>query len=366
MSTQNTPINTAHCANISHLNTMALACFAYELVCLQNLDEILPLFQRLTKQNRRFVIISNGSNIVLPKTLDAVVISPTLTGKTVVHECEKCVHLEVMAGEIWHDLVLDTVEKGWYGLQNLALIPSWVGASPVQNIGAYGVQIDEVIHSVTAFHIPTLSFKTLSKVACEFGYRDSIFKREAGDWLIVSVTFKLSKDPSVNTQYGDVAVVAQALAKNAGYPIPTPKDVMNAIIQIRASKIPDTKTLPNCGSFFKNPMVDKTIVDKLRKTYPALVAYPVTIDDCVNPNLVKLASGWLIDNAGLKGKGVFPILTHVNQALVLTNHAPHHATQADVAKAMQFIQDAVAQKFGIWLEPEPVWIQSDGTIRQTH
>ncbi|WP_019519586.1 UDP-N-acetylmuramate dehydrogenase [Faucicola boevrei] len=364
MSTQNTA--TTYPTDISHLNTMALACQARELVCLQQLDEILPLFQRLTQQNQRFIVISNGSNILLPSTLDATVISPTLKGKSVVHECEKCVHLEVMAGEVWHDLVVDTVAKGWYGLQNLALIPSWVGACPVQNIGAYGVQVEDLIRSVTAFHIPTLSFKTLSKAECEFGYRDSIFKREAGDWLIVSVTFKLLKDPTVNTQYGDVALVAQEFAKNANRAMPTPTDVMHAIIQIRESKIPDTKVLANCGSFFKNPIIDKAIADKLRETYPALVEYPVKIHDVVQPELTKLASGWLIDEAGLKGKGVFPIVTHVNQALVLTNHAPQQATQSDVVKAMQLIQDTVAEKFGIRLEPEPVWIQSDGTVRQTH
>ena len=364
----NIPDNYVH---ISQLSTMALASHARELIQLHHVDEVQPLFARLQQQQQRFVIISNGSNTLLPKLLDVTVITPTLHGQTVLEEDDQTVRLEVMAGEQWHDLVVSTVTQGWYGLENLALIPSWVGASPVQNIGAYGVQVEDVIESVTAFHIPTLTFKTLSNADCEFAYRDSRFKREVGQWLITSVTFRLHKNPNVNVQYGDVAKLAaqyanQRLGTNLDNPVITPIDTMYAIIQIRQSKIPDTNELPNCGSFFKNPIVDAADAQTLLQRFPTLVHYPVKDNQGQATGKVKLAAGWLIDQAGLKGKGIAPILTHVHQALVLTNHAPQVATQADIERTMTLIQQTVYQQFGVMLEPEPVWIKSDGLIRQTH
>lgn len=352
--------------DISALNTMALACQAKQLIRIQQLAEVETTFMQLAAQRQSFVVISNGSNIILPEVLDAVVVSPSLQGKSVLVEDATSVTLEVMAGENWHDLVVETVNSGWYGLENLALIPSWVGGSPVQNIGAYGAQVEDVIQSVKAFHIPTLTWHHLSKADCKFSYRDSIFKQQAGQWLITSVIFKLSKTAKPNTQYGDVAKVAQQYASQAGRDEITPVDTMNAIIEIRQSKLPDTNDLPNCGSFFKNPIVTKSQVDDLLKTYPNLVHYPIKDAHGNLTDEVKVAAGWLIDQSGLKGKGIAPILTHTKQALVLTNHAPKIATQKDVAKTMQFIQETVFKKFAIGLEAEPVWIESDGSIRQTH
>lgn len=352
--------------DISHLNTMALASRVRELVYVTDIAQIQPLFERLRDEKKPYVIISNGSNILLPPVLDAVVISPTLLGVHKVKEDKDSVLLEVMAGEDWHTLVVNTVTQGWYGLENLALIPSWVGASPIQNIGAYGVQVEDVIESVQAFHIPTLTWHTLSNSDCEFGYRDSVFKRQVGQWLITQVTFKLHKNPHVNVQYGDVASVAHDFAQQAGRDQVTPIDTMQAIIQIRQRKLPATDELPNCGSFFKNPIVPQTIAAQLLVKYPNLIHYPVKSQDGTLTDQVKLAAGWLIDQAGLKGKGVAPILTHIHQALVLTNHAPNVATQAEVERAMQLIQSTVMQKFGVMLEPEPVWIEADGRIRQTH
>ena len=352
--------------DISHLNTMALACMAKQFIELHQLDDVEPIFKQLTTLNQPFVILSNGSNIILPEILHAAVVSPSLKGKTVLAEDNTSITLEVMAGENWHELVVETVNNGWYGLENLALIPSWVGGSPVQNIGAYGVQVEDVIETVTAFHIPTLSWYHLSKAECKFSYRDSVFKQQAGEWLITSVIFKLSKLANTNTQYGDVASVAQSFAAKAGRDTITPLDTMNAIIDIRQSKLPDTNDLPNCGSFFKNPIIATAHVQHLLKTYPNLVHYPVKDADGNPTEQVKVAAGWLIDQSGLKGKGIAPILTHIKQALVLTNHAPKVATQTDVANSMQFIQDTVFQKFGIKLEAEPVWIEPDGRLRQTH
>ena len=352
--------------DISAYNTMALACQAKQFIRLTHLSDIEPTFKQLAAHQQAFVVLSNGSNIILPEVLDAVVVSPSLKGKTVLFEDSQTITLEVMAGEDWHTLVVDTVHQGWYGLENLALIPSWVGGSPVQNIGAYGVQAEDVIDSVKAFHIPSLTWHHLSNADCEFSYRDSLFKQQAGQWLITSVIFTLSKTAKPNTQYGDVAKVAQHYASQAGRDEVTPVDTMNAIIDIRQSKLPDTNDLPNCGSFFKNPIVAKSQVDQLLQSYPNLVHYPVKDAQGNLTDYCKVAAGWLIDQSGLKGKGIAPILTHIKQALVLTNHAPKVATQRDVAKSMQFIQQTVLDKFGIKLEAEPVWIESDGSIRQAH
>ncbi len=355
--------------DISHLNTMALSCQAKALIKLTNIEEVFTTFKQLQDDQQRFIIISNGSNIILPPVLDAVVISPALQGQTVLADDKDHILLEVMAGENWHDLVVNTVNQGWYGLENLALIPSWVGGSPVQNIGAYGVQVDELIDSVHAFHIPTLTWHHLSRVDCAFGYRDSMFKHQAGDWLITSVIFRLSKVAHVNTNYGDVLNIAQKLATEDNRSDITPIDTMHAIIHIRKSKLPDPAQLPNCGSFFKNPLIARSQLEPLLQRYPNLVHYPTHASNIDNrldaDDKVKVAAGWLIEQAGLKGKGVAPILTHTKQALVLTNHAPNQANQQDIANAMRYIQRAVFDKFGIHLEPEPVWIEADGSICQT-
>ena len=163
--------------DISAYNTMALACQAKQFIRLTDLSDIEPTFKQLAAHQQAFVVLSNGSNIILPEVLDAFVVSPTLKGKTILSEDSQTITLEVMAGEDWHTLVLDTVHQGWYGLENLALIPSWVGGSPVQNIGAYGVQAEDVIGSVKAFHIPSLTWHHLSKSDCQFSYRDSLFKQ---------------------------------------------------------------------------------------------------------------------------------------------------------------------------------------------
>lgn len=342
--------------DLSHLNSMALKCLAKQHICLTHIDEIEPLFRSLQKNKQNFVILSGGSNILLPEILDAVVISPTLLGKNIVFEDNNIIDIEVMAGENWHQFVVESTIKGWFGLENLALIPGWVGTCPVQNIGAYGVQVEDIITKVTAFHIPTCTWNELSVQDCHFSYRDSIFKQQAGQWLITKVQFSLSKVANIQIKYGDVAKIAQQFAENNNRKQPTSIDVMNAIIQIRQSKLPNPEILPNCGSFFKNPIISKNMTEALLTQYPTLVYYPIS------ENQTKLAAGWLIEQAGLKGRGIAPIFTHVHQALVLTNHSPLIATQQDVQRAMQYIIDNVKQKFGVILEPEPVWIRENGQI----
>ncbi|MDO5768463.1 MAG: UDP-N-acetylmuramate dehydrogenase [Psychrobacter sp.] len=348
-------------ADLTSLNTMALACHAKYFVSLSHEAQIEPILKPLVANQAPFLILSGGSNVLLPPTLRAHVIQPLLKGVEVIHEDKDQVLIEVMAGENWHELVTTTVNRGWFGLENLALIPGLTGAAPVQNIGAYGVQLDDVITHVRAYHIPTDSWHHLDKAACEFGYRDSVFKRQAGEWLITRVGFDLHKDNQrINSQYGDVQNAALEIAYKAQRASITPVDIMQAITAIRQSKLPNPANLPNCGSFFKNPIIGTPQFEQLKTQWPDLVGYRV------DETHTKVAAGWLIDHAGLKGKGIAPILIHDRQALVLTNHSPSlnltPAKQSDVAATQVYVQEQIASRYGIHLEREPVWIEEDGQI----
>ena len=346
--------------DLSHNNTMALACIADCAVTLGDeaqLDSFMARYCQKPDLQRALFILSGGSNVLLPTQLNAIVLRPLMMGITILSKTAEHIDIEVMAGENWHELVIYTVSQGWYGLENLALIPGLTGAAPVQNIGAYGVQLEDYLQSVRAYHLPTNTWHDLSASACAFGYRDSIFKRAPNTWLITRVTFRLHTDESrVSAGYGDVRNVAQAYAEQQGRTQPTPIDVMYAIIDIRKQKLPDPKQLPNCGSFFQNPIIKQSQFMALQVVYPAIVGYPLA------DGLVKVAAGWLIEQAGLKGAGIAPILTHDKQALVLTNHSPYQATQDEVAQAQAYIVDCVSQKFGITLAREPVWVNAGGSI----
>lgn len=345
--------------DLSHSNTMALACAAGSVVELTDesqLDVFMASYKDIISQKSLFVL-SGGSNVLLPAQLDAIVLQPKMRGITLVAQTDEYVDIEVMAGENWHDLVVHTVSQGWYGLENLALIPGLTGAAPVQNIGAYGVQLEDCLEYVRAYHLPTKTWHQLSTADCEFGYRDSIFKRAPNTWLISCVGFRLHTDVNkVLASYGDVKTVAQRYAEQQDRTQVTPVDVMQAIIDIRQQKLPDPKHLPNCGSFFQNPIIPQKQFTQLQTTYPAIVGYPMPDD------MVKVAAGWLIEQAGLKGGGIAPIVTHQHQALVLTNHTPYQATQYDVATSQKYIATVVFEKFAIQLSREPVWVNTDGSV----
>ncbi|SJN25755.1 UDP-N-acetylmuramate dehydrogenase [Psychrobacter sp. JB385] len=345
--------------DLSHSNTMALACAADSVVTLTDesqLDAVMASYADIINQKPLFVL-SGGSNVLLPPQLDAIVLQPKMRGITLVAQTDEYVDIEVMAGENWHDLVVHTVNQGWYGLENLALIPGLTGAAPVQNIGAYGVQLEDCMQYVRAYHLPTKTWHQLSTADCEFGYRDSIFKRAPNTWLISCVGFRLHTDINkVLASYGDVQTVAQRYAEQQGRTQATPVDVMQAIIDIRQQKLPDPKHLPNCGSFFQNPIISLEQFTQLQTTYPAIVGYPMP------DNMVKVAAGWLIEQSGLKGGGIAPIVTHQHQALVLTNHTPYQATQDDVATSQKYIAMVVFEKFAIQLSREPVWVNTDGSV----
>ena len=350
----NLSLELAH--NLSYANTMALACVADTVVTLTT-EAQLDGFMASEAGDAPLFVLSGGSNVLLPALLHATVLLPKMRGINVVEQTDDYVDIEVMAGENWHDLVVYTVNQGWYGLENLALIPGLTGAAPVQNIGAYGVQLEDCLQYVRAYHLPSQTWHQLSAAACEFGYRDSIFKRAPNTWLISRVGFRLHTDSTqVLANYGDVRQVAQAQAIEHGRIQPTPVDVMQAIIDIRQQKLPDPKQLPNCGSFFQNPIIAQAQFNELKAIYPNIVGY--TMPD----SMIKVAAGWLIEQAGLKGGGIAPIMTHKNQALVLTNHAPYIATQNDVAAAQHYIAACVYEKFAIAIAREPVWVTAEGTI----
>ncbi|OAU96069.1 UDP-N-acetylmuramate dehydrogenase [Moraxella catarrhalis] len=337
--------------DLSSMNTMALSSVADSAVVIHD-KAALPTL----KLDHTWFVLSGGSNVLLPSRLHATMVLPRMMGRRVLFEDDQEIILEVQAGENFHDLVTDCVHKGWYGLENLALIPGLVGAAPVQNIGAYGVQLDDVLVSVQVYEWASKQFKQLPKQDCAFSYRHSIFKDEPNRYLICAVTLRLHKNPTrILSSYGDLHTYAKQLAHHQGRTAITTTDVYHAVIAIRQSKLPDPKVLANCGSFFQNPIISTEHYQKLCVDYPTLPCYPVT-----NAS-VKVPAGWLIDQAGLKGQGVPPILTHAKQALVLTNHAPLSATQEDIKAAADVIIAAVYQKFGITLVREPVWINADGS-----
>ena len=337
--------------DLSSMNTMALSSVADTAIVIHDTATLPTL-----KLNNAWFVLSGGSNVLLPSRLHATVLLPRMMGRRVLFEDDQEIILQVQAGENFHDLVTDCVHKGWFGLENLALIPGLVGAAPVQNIGAYGVQLEDVLVSVQVYEWASKQFKQLSKQACQFGYRHSIFKDEPNRYFICAVTLRLHKNPTrILSSYGDLHTYAKQLANHQGRTAVTATDVYHAVIAIRQSKLPDPKVLANCGSFFQNPIISTEHYQKLCVDYPNLPCYLVT------KTLVKVPAGWLIDQAGLKGQGVPPILTHAKQALVLTNHMPFTATQEDIKATADVIIAAVKQKFDITLVREPVWINADGS-----
>lgn len=280
--------------------------------------------------------------MLLTRDIDALVMHINLKGIRVVEEDAETITLKVMAGENWHDLVLWTLERGYGGLENLSLIPGNTGTAPIQNIGAYGVELKDVFVACEAMDIKNQELVAFSKEACKFGYRDSIFKNEAkGKYIITSVKFRLTKEGhQLNTLYGAIEDELRAM----DIVTPTIKDVSNAVISIRSKKLPDPKKIGNSGSFFKNPVISKKTFEKFLKDYPNAPFY-----DLGNKEY-KIPAGWLIEQCGLKGKRLGDAGVHDRQALVLVNHG--NATGEEILRLSEKIQEAVKAKFGILLSAE--------------
>ncbi|MBA1272753.1 UDP-N-acetylmuramate dehydrogenase [Stutzerimonas azotifigens] len=286
-------------------------------------------------------ILGGGSNLLLTSDVQAVVVRMVNRGIGVVADHGDQVILEAQAGEPWHPLVLRSLELGLVGLENLSLIPGTVGAAPVQNIGAYGVEFKDVMHSLTAVNLHSGEVYEFSVEQCAFDYRDSLFKREPGRWLILSVRFALERKGRLHLDYGPIR---QKLAEQ-GVTQPTAIDVSRAVCAIRSEKLPDPRELGNAGSFFKNPLVASSLAATLRERYPDLVAYPQP------DGRVKLAAGWLIERAGWKGFRDGDAGVHSLQALVLVNYG--NATGGQLLGLARRIQADILERFGVELEIEP-------------
>lgn len=290
-------------------------------------------------------IIGGGSNVLCTQNIKGLLIANRLKGIKLLSESEESVLIEVASGEVWHDFVLYAIDKNLNGIENLALIPGTVGASPIQNIGAYGVEVKDTIQSVTYWSWEDESFHTLSNEECRFAYRDSIFKNELKDrFFITAVQFRLNKNAQLNTSYGAIEEELKALNIDK----PSAKDVAQAVINIRSSKLPNPKEIGNAGSFFKNPTISIQQYLDLKKEHPAIPSYPVS------DTLVKVPAGWLIEQCGWKGYRKDDYGVHARQALVLVNYGS--ASGEQIWSLSGEIVASVHEKFGIELEREvQVW-----------
>lgn len=325
-------------------NTFGMDVAAEHYCELDDLADLPALLASDVYRQNPTLWLGGGSNVLFTADYPGLVARLTLKGARLLETDGDDAIVEAAAGENWHAFVLHTLSQGWYGLENLSLIPGTVGACPVQNIGAYGVEVKDRIESVVCAQLerggePLL----LSNADCRFGYRDSVFKHEAaGKLLVTAVRFRLSRQPAPRTGYGDIQ---QQLAA-AGIAAPTPQDVSEAVIRIRSSKLPDPAELGNAGSFFKNPVVPQAQAEALLAEHPALPHYPA------GDGRVKLAAGWLIDQCGLKGHRDGDAGVHARQALVLVNYGK--ASGGDIRALAQKVQAAVRQRFGVALEAEPI------------
>ena len=309
-------------------------------------DELRYLLTSVTARNLPLLILGGGSNVILAGDIAGMTLQPAMRGIRCLAETRDHYLVETASGERWHDFVQYTLAQNWYGLENLSLIPGTVGAAPIQNIGAYGVEITDRLLSLTAMEIATGKLREFSHAECRFGYRDSVFKQALrGQYVIVRARFRLFKQPTLKTDYGDI----QKELTQAGIASPTPRQVAAAIIAIRQRKLPSPDALGNAGSFFKNPLIPAADFERLRAAFPDIVAYPQAQEE--QRAHVKLAAGWLIERAGWKGRSIGPVGSYAHQALVLVNHGG--ATGADVMRVARAIQSDIRQQFGVTLEMEP-------------
>lgn len=288
-----------------------------------------------------WLILGGGSNVLFTKDFEGIVLHNKLKGIEKIKETNKHIFIKVGAGENWHYFVLHSIKNDWAGIENLSLIPGTVGASPIQNIGAYGVEVKDVIESVNAFHIEKKEIHTFSNKECNFGYRNSIFKNELkGQYIITEVIFRLDKIPTFHTNYGDI----QKILTEKNISDLSIKAISDAVISIRESKLPNPAEIGNAGSFFKNPELPTNEFEELKERYPNIVGYPVS------NNMTKIPAGWLIDNAGWKGQRFGNIGVHEKQALVLVNYGKGKGY--DIMQLAYQIKSDIFKKYGITINPE--------------
>ncbi len=331
---------TEHNFSLKELNTFGIEAKAKLFAEVKNEKEIRAALD--AAQSEKVFILGGGSNVLFTKYFDGLVIKNDITGTKIVEESEGHVVIEAGAGMNWHEFVLYCIDSGYGGIENLSLIPGNVGASPMQNIGAYGTEIKDVFSYLDAYHLKKGEVHRFTNEECKFGYRDSVFKNELRDqYIICRVALKLSKNPVLNTSYGAI----ENELKTMKVTDPTIRDVSNAVISIRRSKLPDPAKIGNAGSFFKNPVVSEQVLSVLKKEYADIPHYPAP------GNRVKLAAGWLIEKCGWKGKTIDERYgVHHSQALVLVNLK--NTKGREILELSEKIMQDVHQKFGISLERE--------------
>ena len=325
---------------LTSLNTFGIACYAKYFVEIFSVNEIIQLQKKSQFTELPHYILGGGSNILFTGNYDGLIIKVSIKGKEIIKETDEHIFLKIGAGENWHELVAYAINNGWGGIENLSLIPGQVGAAPVQNIGAYGVEVKDVFEELEAINLKTSNTEIFDRKACKFGYRDSVFKKEAkGKYIITAVVLKLNKKHRINAGYGAISKTLNEM----GVVNPSIADVSRAVIQIRRSKLPDPKKTGNGGSFFKNPVISDAAYQALQANYPDIPGHPVD-------GQVKLAAAWLIDQCGWKGKRLGNVGVHENQALVLVNYG--NGTGTEIKDLATKIMKDVSQKFSIDLEPE--------------
>lgn len=322
-------------------NTFGMEAFAGYYSELVSEDALLSLNGNPIYQEHGLLVLGGGSNILLTRDVPQWVLRNKITGIELVKEDDAHVWLKAGAGEVWHHFVQYCVQRGYAGVENLSLIPGTVGAAPIQNIGAYGVEVKDVLEQVRFFDLEGKAFREFSREDCRFGYRDSIFKQELkGKAVITSVLFRLNKEPVFHTSYGNIRQELEAM----GVTKLSIQSISEAVIRIRTSKLPDPEKIGNAGSFFKNPEVPNSIYQQLKQQYPTIPGYPLEQDH------TKIPAGWLIEQCGWKGFREDDYGVHKDQALVLVNYGK--AKGADIAALSGKIIDSVAIRFGIQLERE--------------
>ncbi len=326
--------------SLKGFNTFGINVRAKEFVLVKAHQDLFDLILKRDLTKEKFLMLGGGSNILFTKDFEGLLIKNEIVGIDFVHEDNQHIWIRVGAGMIWHEFVLYCIERGWGGLENLSLIPGTVGASPIQNIGAYGVEVKDLIDEVEGIDLIHKNTRRIKSQECEFAYRSSVFKTSLkNSFLITAVVFRLNKQHQLHVEYG---AIRDELARMK-VDHPSIKDVSNAVINIRQSKLPDPNIIGNAGSFFKNPVVSQEKLDILKVAYPSIVSYPFKND-------FKLAAGWLIEQAGWKGHREGNVGCHEKQALVLVNHG--NASGTEILQLAQKIQESVSNKFGVELEME--------------
>lgn len=341
-----TPFKIKESVNLQTLNTFGFKVHARYFAEVTSTEQLQALLQDSWAQRTRKLVLGCGSNILFTHDFDGLVIKMNIQGMQISRRSEHQVWMRAGAGVLWHDLVQYSLSLGLGGLENLSLIPGTVGAAPIQNIGAYGAEIKDVIDHLEALDMRTSECHVFTHEECAFGYRNSVFKNPANrdQYVIVHVTLKLSKTPSVNASYAGI----QNTLNEMGITKPTIHDVSNAVVKIRQSKIPDPSVIGSAGSFFKNPLTSTERFESLRERYAEIIGYPKP------NNMVLVPAGWLIEQCGWKGKKVGGVGVHENHALVLVNYGTGNGQK--LYKLSLDISKSVNDYFGIELTPEVIII----------